>query len=392
MKGRIGIKLVVSILLIALGMNSVCFGEFVPATDVQWLDNTPSENVFRVEGDNREFILLDITKDAKSKFFVLAKEYYSDRPFDPRDKSLFDPTDGQNIAGWLNGSFLKYGNLVSSGETMKFPQGIIDHINKKHIWITDGEYAVTEELGTYGVSLMSQEEMLRYKDKFGVDDGLKESKLFPSVYGWWVRSQNDPNTRSKITFRYDLEKGTNFHSWRASSTGSICTRPCFYLDEGFFKEVRIDTKSMGLAVRNAIRQTYLKEELTEAYTVKELQDLFGYKADVNIKVTNMTDANGKKLPNLMEADKITTTISAKSFIAGENEVVLMQVLYGEDNCPITFNVKAENLTWGVEKDLKIDISLNSRQREKGAYLKTYLIMPGVERKTVSNAVRTYLSK
>ena len=115
--------------------------------------------MFRVEGDKREFILLDITDDPKSKFFVLAKEYYDDRAFNSAAKCFFDPIDGKE--------------------------------------------AETEALGTYGVWLMSQEEMVRYVDKFGVDDGLTTSILFTNTYGWWLRSRDVNDTLSKVVFRYD---------------------------------------------------------------------------------------------------------------------------------------------------------------------------------------------
>lgn len=385
-------RVVVSALLICLGLNSLCFGAWQATTYSDWLADTPPENIFRVEGDNREFILLDITDDPDSKFFILAKEYYSDREFDLSDKSLFDPTNGRNIAGWLNGSFLKYGNQVASGETMKFPTGIVDHINRNHVWITDGEPAATEALGTYAVSLLSQEEMLKYKDKFGVDDGLSTSLIFTNAYGWWVRSQDDPNTRAKIAFRFDRANDTNLHAWRASSVGDIVTRPCFYLNEDFFKEVRINTKDMGSAIKDAIKQTYLKEELTEVYTVEELQDVFGYKADVNISVTSLTDAKGKKIENLLKADYVNTNVRAKSLLIGDNTVILAQVLYGEDNCPITFAIKTANLTFGKEKELQIGIKLNPDQRERGAYLKTYILKAGAGLNTISNAVRTNLNQ
>ena len=391
MKATAVAKVVVSALLICIGLNSLCLGAWQATTYSDWLTDTPPENVFRVEGDNREFILLDVTDNPDSKFFILAKEYYSDREFDLSDKSLFDPTNGRNIAGWLNGSFLKYGNTVASGETMKFPTGIIDHINRNHIWITDGEPADSEALGTYAVSLLSQEEILKYKDKFGVDDGLSTSLLFTNAYGWWVRSQDDPNSRGKIAFRFDRANDTNLHAWRASSNGDIVTRPCFYLKEDFFKNVRINTVDMGSAIKNAIKQNYFKEELTGIYTVEELQDVFGYKADVNISVTNMTNAKGEKIEKLLSADYVNTSVKAKSLLPGDNAFILAQVLYGEDNCPITFAIKTINLKFGEERDFQIGIKLISSQKEGGAYLKTYMLKAGAGLNTASNAVRINLN-
>ncbi len=392
MKVQRTIKIIASVLLIALSLSCSCLAAFTPVSGVKWLADTPPENVFRVEGDDRTFVLLDTTNNNDSKFFILTKEYYAKRAFDTSGKSLFDPTSTKNVGYWLNHSFLTNGSSMHGGAVYKFPKGIIDHINRNHIWVTDGENAATSQLGTYGVGLISQEEMVKYKDKFGVNDGLTTSDLFRTIAGWWMRSQDNPDSGSKITFRLDLKDGGRVSTWSASGSNEIATRPCFYLDRDFFKKVRINTADMGANVREAIKKTYSKEELIGVYTKEEVQDMFGYDADVNIKVARMTDSNGNAIKNLLNADKITTTVDAKSFIAGDNKVILIQVLYGEDDCPIKFVSKSVNLTFGKYAELKIDISLNSRQREKGAYLKTYILKPGAGFKTLSNAVRTYLNQ
>ncbi len=385
------IKVIASALLISLSLSYSCFAEFTPITGVKWLVDTPPENVFRVEGDDRTFVLLDTTNNNDSKFFIITKEYYAKRPFDQSGISLFDPTDKNNLGGWLNGAFLTNGSVMHGGAVYKFPKGIIDHINRNHIWITDGEYAATTTLGSYGVGLMSQEEIVKYKDKFGINDGLTTSDLFRTVAGWWLRSQDDLGSNSKVALRMDMGEVGTVSYWTSTSDNSIATRPCFYLDRDFFKEVRI-AEDMGFNVRAAIKRNYSKEELMGMYTKEEVQDIFGYDADINISVKSMTDSNGEKINNFLEADQIITTVSAKSLIEGENTVILMQVLYGEDNCPITFVSGLVELPFDEEKDIKVDIRLTPRQREKGAYLKTYLRKPGVGMKVLSNAVRTYLNQ
>ena len=357
--------------------------------NINWLTDTPKENVFRVEGDKREFILLDITDDPKSKFFVLAKEYYDDRAFNSAAKCFFDPTDGKNLGGWLNGSFIKYGNQVNSGEVMKFPKGIVDHIDMKHVWITDGKEAETEALGTYGVGLMSQEEMVRYVDKFGVDDGLTTSILFTNTYGWWLRSQDVNDTLSKVVFRYDQQNGTNIHTWNVKTDG-IAVRPCFYLDEDFFSEVRVSLTDLGDNVKAAFKQVYLKSELSEAYTNEELWDVFGFRADVNLEITGWSDGAGNEISNLKDADYTEAAVRIKSRLREDTDAGLLMVLYGEDNCPITFAVKPIETSYEQELTCKIGMPLSKVKREDGCYIKIYLIRAGTRLKAISNAVRIYL--
>lgn len=374
---------------------SICFAEEVD-WDVkeeqggfEWLVNTPPEYIFSEEGSPRKFVLLDITDDPESRFFVLADEYYIDRAYDSNGKTQFDPDDGRNLGGWLNGSFFKYGNTVNSGETMIIPKGMREHINQNHFWITDGQPAPTPELGTYGIGVMSKEEAYKYHDRFGVDSGLKTSVLYTNTYGWWVRSQPDTSTSSKLCWRFDPEKGTHIHAWNSKVDG-IAVRPCFYLSEDYFKNVRISMTGMGSAVKEAIKKVYLKDDLTNAYSEDELQDLFGYKAHINISVDKWTDASGNTIESLKTADFVTASITAQSFLPGNNNMVLAMVLYGEDNCPITFTVKPIKVNYGGNQNYSIGMKLKPHQKEGGAYIKTYIMKANAEFKAMSNAVRTYL--
>lgn len=382
------LKLFLPVVLVCLTFGSVTVGAWEGVTGVDWLDDTPKENVFRVEGDKREFILLDVTDNPQSRFFVLAKEYYADREFDSRGKSLFNPKDGKNLGGWLNGSFIKYGNQVNSGEIMKFPGEIINHIDMKHFWITDGKTAETEELGTYGVGLMSQEEMVKYADKFGVDDGLTTSSIFTNTYGWWIRTQDDTDTANKIVFRFDkTNNGSNIHGWSANVDG-IAVRPCFYLNESFFSDVRINLWDMGENVRRAIKKIYLKESMAKIYDEEELWDKFGYSANINIKVESLTDKSGNKAD--IDAEYVSAEIKADSKLKEDTDASVLMVLYGEDNCPVRFEVKNVRIPGRQESTHEIEMPLQNVSKERGFYFKIYIIKPGTKLKAFSNAVRIYL--
>lgn len=372
----------------------VCFAEEEVDWDVreekagfEWLVNTPEEYIFTEEGSPRKFILLDITDNPESRFYIMADEYYIDRPFDSTGKSTFDPNDGRNLGGWLNSTFLRYGNVVNSGETMIIPKGMRDHINQNHFWTTDDEPAPTPELGTYGIGLLSIEEAYKYHDKFGVDSGLRTSVLYTNTYGWWMRSQPDKSTRGKLCWRFDPEKGSHIHAWAGTSDG-IAVRPCFYLSEDYFREVRINTADMGSAVGAMFKEVYLKDELLGVYSKEELQDILGYKADVNIEVAGWTDQNGNPIARIADADYVTAKVNAKSRLAGQTDAVLMMVLYGEDGCPINFALDRVSIESGVPQTYKIGMKISENQKEHGAYIKIYFLQSGVNMNTISNAIRT----
>ena len=85
------IKLSVFILIIMLFPINIYAWSGV--SGIEWLKDTPSENIFRIEGSPRKFILLDRTDDKDPTFFIFTKECYADRAFDSnrpkgRSKSL----------------------------------------------------------------------------------------------------------------------------------------------------------------------------------------------------------------------------------------------------------------------------------------------------------------
>ena len=271
---------------------------------------------------------------------------------------------------------------------MKFPGEIINHIDMKHFWMTDGKTAETEELGTYGVGLMSQEEMVKYADKFGVDDGLTTSSIFTNTYGWWIRTQDDTDTANKIVFRFDkTNNGSNIHGWSADVDG-IAVRPCFYLNESFFSDVRINLWDMGENVRREIKKIYLKESMAKIYDEEELWDKFGYSANINIKVESLTDKSGNKAD--IDTEYVSAEIKADSKLKEDADASVLMVLYGEDNCPVRFEVKNVRIPGRQESTHEIEMPLQNVSKERGFYFKIYIIKPGTKLKAFSNAVRIYL--
>ena len=63
--------------------------------------------IFRIQGSDKKFLLLDESDDTESKFFVVALDYYGEKAYHNGGKSKFDPKDPESIAYYLNNDFIK---------------------------------------------------------------------------------------------------------------------------------------------------------------------------------------------------------------------------------------------------------------------------------------------
>ena len=366
------IKLSVFILIIMLFPINIYAWSGV--SGIEWLKDTPSENIFRIEGSPRKFILLDRTDDKDPTFFIFTKECYADRAFDSNRKNYMNPKDGANLCGWLNTNFLKNGSTIPSGEVMALPNSVIEHIDMNHKWKTDYSPIKNNENDTYGLSVLSQEEMIRYKDMFGVDDGMSTSRSFRLVAGWWIRT-HPKEEGGKLAFRFLQDKGTNIYSWGAASDG-IGVRPCFYLKRDFFTSVRLNLNDPGENVIKMIKKTYLKEELEGIYSEAELLDVFGYTSDLSIDLNTVTK----------DKDSVYANVTCKNNSADEKQVMQISAVFTEDNRPVSFSAEYKSIS--ANQTQSSDIKLNLPEiNEKNMYLKVYCIEPGRGNRLVSNSKR-----
>lgn len=200
-------------------------------SDENYAVKTPEENLFSVEGSDKEFILLD---DANG-FYVMAKDHYGKRAFDPDGTQKFNPDDANNIAYWLNHDFIEKGNGVGN----KLPDEMIQYIIPDRTWFTEGgipqgdcpkDYTVTT-----GIALMSQLEWKQYSGIFGVIDNI-------GVYGWWLRTARGKNgtLNSVLCSMTTAERTGETFGQISSNANDYYVRPVFYLQDNFFKEVRLD--------------------------------------------------------------------------------------------------------------------------------------------------------
>ncbi|MBO5059474.1 MAG: hypothetical protein J6C82_00990 [Clostridia bacterium] len=247
---------------------------------------SPEENVFRLWGDDNEFILLDVSEDNNSKFFVMAKSYFSKRAYSSGKNQRFDPENPSSVAYFLNGEFLKKGITDSfTKRNYRLPEEIIEHINFNHSWTTEagrvGGDCPKEYVTKTGIALLSQTEYLKYQDKIGMTDGFDNLIHTPKYTGFWTRT--GANSSEMICVRA-VTSVTQTLAWAINDAG-LNIRPVFWLDIDFFREVPIDLSSAGENVKAIFKEYYTINELEKIYPESWVYDYLGYKPDVSVKNT-----------------------------------------------------------------------------------------------------------
>lgn len=264
--------------------------------------NTPQENIFKISGSSKKFILLDSGDDSNSKFFVLSMDSYGTKAFDSDNTQRFDTTDSNNIAYWLNNDFKTLGN----GTGNILPEGILNHINTQHIWLTEAGHPNGNCPYDYdvvaGIALMSQTELIQYHPKFGLRDDIPGAGT-TSAAGWLLRTarglQVDTGNYLLVvrTDDHSSDGLGNTHQTTAVYAG-YHVRPTFYLNRDFFKNVKLDLSTLGDNVKNAIKAEYSLDEIiggSAGYTLEEVYSSFGFEvppAAVNVAISGNAKVGG----------------------------------------------------------------------------------------------------
>lgn len=213
--------------------------------------NTPDENVFRLAGDDQEFILLDTADDDNSAFFVLSKQDYGNVSFGTSQK--FDINDKKSIAYFLNNDFRE--------RTYQYmTKQVLDYIDYNHVWYTEpgnpSGAGTTSYTTTCGLAVMSLTEFHQYKDKFGIMDNIDNTK----TDAWWLRSARvGGDINSVFVIGLNPKLLGNQQEW--SIRGGTALRPVFWLKRDFFKDNKLDLEHTGANVLKVINEKYKAEEL-----------------------------------------------------------------------------------------------------------------------------------
>lgn len=328
------------------------------------VNNTPEENIFRIEGSSKDLILLG---EDENGYYILSKGVYGARAFDPDGTQRFDPSDSNNIAYWLNN------DLIDPEGELGFPKEVIPYLVECDYeteagfitGICPNDYAVKAK-----VALLSQTEFIKYQGRFGVHDGI-------DLWGWWLRTpfgKNGLPSQAMWVSTYEPSFGrTNAQDVTAKTTGRV--RPAFHLSEDFFKNVRLDMSSIG---KNVLREVFENIEFSqfgECYTAEELTKLEAKNAPIKVNMPQIPEAK-KILSGLNCDNEGTVSLSADiknnpAFESGEWEIASG---CKTENGTVTMKSGAY-LASGVYLnpkkgyEISLDMSLGSKAEKKAVSLK-----------------------
>jgi hypothetical protein len=307
-----------------------------------WLRNgvekTPAANVFKIEGSDREFILLDTTagdspdfliKDttsAKSKFLILSKELYNQRAYLGQTASdgkllKFNPDSPDSLAEFLNSNDFFTDGIDGGSGNRTLPTEIVEHIDTDHMWPcepgaanSNGGAAYTPYWAKAGISVMSLTEYVYYAGKYGYYDsppnstvavpavsdldyvalrtplGFDASNPYMMAYRWRPEaeiSNASLDSRQNVTFYSPIIGNSEYRN--------PYIRPMFFLDEEFFTDAKINLDLAGENVKEAIRNTYSFDELSGIYSQDEIIGKLGIYPDPaksfieNVVISNTMD-------------------------------------------------------------------------------------------------------
>ena len=236
---------------------------------------TPEEYLFTTEddADTKEYILLkNVNAKENDGFFVMTNGYTENGI--PYDINSYGTTSSDH-KGTKTAQSVVYApdragsvaQRLNSEEyiTEHFPL-MKDYINT-HTWYTEQGYELASYKTDCKISLLSVTEYAVNYDRIGCKPNGEEKQ-------WWLRS---PHTTVKDYAIWEfLPRGTINCAWDMGSTYSNrVVRPCFYINEDFFKNVKLNTSTMGSEVKKAIRETLSLEEARNLYSNVEIADL-GY--------------------------------------------------------------------------------------------------------------------
>lgn len=291
------IRIAVLLVLALLFSMSVAYGavDRIRVPPEGWNLNTPPENIFQAAGSDKTFILLEQADDPSSMFFILSQDGYGQRAYDPDNTQKFDPSDANNIAYWLNHDFISpdYSGAV-------LPSALLPYIDYERSWPTEGGHpngnAPEDYVVTAGIVLLSQTEWLTHIVKFGVKDKLPGK-------AWWLRTGRgigQPDSNRVLMSMFQAANAGQTDQTQAKDAMNI--RPAFYLNRDFFRQVKLDTSTLGDNVKQAILAEYEAEELqgpgTADYSKLELGRI-GYEtglSDEQIEVVLETELGGYVKP------------------------------------------------------------------------------------------------
>lgn len=328
MKKYISFLVVISVLI----SSFVCYpvtsnAVSVPSaklTDYRTIPNY--DNIFTLESDvNTEYVLLDKLSDG---YLVMTNKVHDAVVFDSDGTQKFDPSDENNIAYYLNNTFL---NEV-------LPKEMIPFIAERG-WKVEGGNVGGNCPETYiancKISLLSFEEYNKYYKKFGTVDHNNE-------IDWYLRTGDGAKAGNVIAGGGVYANWGKFASLDATSLGGV--RCVFVLTDEFFENVRLNTMKIGKNVLKTINENITAQSLKKAGYSETLlrklgyESVKGYDEYVDVNIPNepyyMQDHKYSYFEvNITQNSDITQKYTVE-YTIGENDkkVIELDVLPRKESC------------------------------------------------------------
>lgn len=297
------------------------------STDRPKLDTAPAKYLFKTADttDKKEYILLqNVNAGENDGYFVMLNEYTEKGiVYDTvAGNYKFDPEYTTSIASRIN---------AEDYITTNFPL-MSSYINN-HTWYTE-HYDTDKETAYKTICKIALPSLTEYKlnaDRIGL-------KIVNG--SWWTRTPYTDGKSVWILNCYDYNRKIEAKATN-DENANRAIRPCFYLDESFFKNVKLDMtllKTEGSAAAEILKNIANTEDglnaLKNIYTVAELAEI-GISGSV--KITNATLTGTGNCGDTLVA-------TAETNLPEGNEPAYEWVRVNADNTTTTLDCTANSYT------------------------------------------------
>lgn len=336
-------------------------------------ENSNPDYIFRVKG--KGFVLLDDHDNPDVSFYVTTTDAYGDamnssygsKNGQPQSKSVSahgiytEASDGNNIGKMLTTLGNNFEYIGEEHNTMYvLPEMMAEYISENvafpfwsSYWLQNKNFYKSPKNGT--VWMLAWDDFIKYSDRLGYKDDVFD------MGGEY----------------YFLRCASPIESWSANSvvtnTGSsVCIkdgigviRPAFFLNEEFFKKVKLDSlKDTGDGVIEIMKKRYYSEDLQHLYTKEELseagfisrsEDENAYvMTNADVSLENATDVNVSiRLKNDSDETKIAHT--AVLFYGENKELVKIEFIKSEIK-PNSFSEDVHSVDVGQGMDKVCEVT------------------------------------
>ena len=227
------------------------------------INDTPNEYKFSLPDSEKTYVLIDSYKNesGKREFFVmtdysasgglatdaLSQNRYkfaksSSYTWDGESENyVWNPSDTNTLVGFINSD-----TFISAMIDSEIDEYVTAHKYKFEPASEWNKSVKSEVESRYALPSIS--EINHYKDRIGVkayEYNVSSGTMTTTANSWWLRTPPKTGGNGAMVFH-----GSSLApAWQSCDNGWGKTiRPCFYLTEDFFKNVKLDSSDLGSAV------------------------------------------------------------------------------------------------------------------------------------------------